>query len=54
VSVPLIVGGGITTPEKVIENCEAGADLIVIGNSIEKDPSLIERIADAMHSLRTV
>ena len=53
INVPLIVGGGITTPEKAIENCDAGADIIVIGNSIEKDPTLIERMADAIHSMHT-
>jgi phosphoglycerol geranylgeranyltransferase len=48
---PLIVGGGITTAEKAIENCKAGADIIVVGNAVEKDPSLIQMIADAIHSL---
>ncbi len=48
---PIIVGGGITTPEKAIENCKAGADIIVVGNAIEKDSTLIKAIADAIHSL---
>ena len=51
IKTPLIVGGGITTPEKAIENCKAGADIIVIGNAIEKDPALIQKIAKAIHSL---
>jgi putative glycerol-1-phosphate prenyltransferase len=51
IQIPLIVGGGITTPEKAIENCKAGADIIVIGNAIEKDPALIQMIAEAIHSL---
>ena len=50
-SIPIIVGGGITTAEKAIENCKAGADIIVVGNAIEKDPTLIKMIADAIHSL---
>jgi phosphoglycerol geranylgeranyltransferase len=45
--IPLIVGGGIKTPEKVHANCRAGADLIVIGNAIEKDNSLIKELAAA-------
>ena len=45
------MGGGITTPEKAIENCKAGADIIVIGNAIEKDPALIQKISEAIHSL---
>ena len=51
VKAPIIVGGGITTPEKAIENCKAGADIIVVGNAIEKDPLLIQMIADAIHGL---
>ena len=54
IKAPLIIGGGITSPEKAIENCEAGADMIVIGNSIEKDPALIERMADAIHSVPVI
>ncbi|MCX6202907.1 MAG: geranylgeranylglyceryl/heptaprenylglyceryl phosphate synthase [Bacteroidetes bacterium] len=51
ISAPLIIGGGITTAEKAIENCIAGADIIVIGNAVEKNPTLIKEIADAIHSL---
>jgi phosphoglycerol geranylgeranyltransferase len=52
ISVPFIVGGGIKTPEKALENCQAGADVIVVGNSIEKNQRLIAEIADAVHSFR--
>ena len=51
IAIPLIVGGGISTPEKAIENCEAGADIIVVGNSIEKDHALIQKISEAVHSI---
>jgi phosphoglycerol geranylgeranyltransferase len=51
ISVPLIIGGGIRTPEKALENCKAGADVIVVGNSIESDPKLILRISEAIHSV---
>jgi len=50
VQVPLIVGGGIRTPEKARENILAGADLIVVGNAIEKDPELIKEMSIAIHS----
>ncbi len=50
VSVPLIVGGGIVQPEKAYLNCKAGADVIVVGNAIEKEPSLISEMAAAVHS----
>ncbi len=48
---PLIIGGGITTPEKAYLNCKAGADVIVIGNAIEKDVSLIKEMSDAIKSV---
>lgn len=51
VDTPLIVGGGIRTPEKAISHCNAGADIIVVGNAIEKDPSLIGEMAAAVHTL---
>ena len=50
VDVPLIIGGGISSGEKAITNCKAGADIIVVGNAIEKDKDLIEEIADAIHN----
>jgi len=51
IEIPLIIGGGITYPEKAYLNCKAGADVIVIGNAIEKDPMLIKEMATAIHSL---
>ena len=48
ISIPLIVGGGIKTPEKAQENCKAGADLIVVGNAIEKEVSLLSEIGAAV------
>lgn len=51
INIPLIVGGGITDPEKAYLNCKAGADMIVVGNAIEKDPSLIRDMASAIHSI---
>ena len=54
IDIPLIVGGGIITPEKAYRNCKAGADVIVIGNAIEKDPSLIVEMSTAIHSIPVV
>lgn len=51
--IPTIVGGGITTPEKAHQNVEAGADIIVVGNAIEKTPSLIVDMSAAIHSVNT-
>lgn len=41
--VPLIVGGGITTPDAMIRAFDAGADIVVIGNHFEQYP---DEIAD--------
>lgn len=49
IDIPLIVGGGIRTPEKAYENVKAGADVIVVGDAIEKDPQLIIDMAAAVH-----
>jgi len=51
IEIPLIVGGGITDPEKAYRNCKAGADVLVIGNAIEKDISLIKEMSAAIHAL---
>jgi putative glycerol-1-phosphate prenyltransferase len=50
INVPLIVGGGIKTPEKVAENLKAGADVIVMGNAFEYDPSLMIEVSATIHA----
>lgn len=47
IEIPLILGGGIRSAEKVYENCKAGAQVIVVGNAIEKDPSLVKEMSAA-------
>ncbi|WP_026769243.1 geranylgeranylglyceryl/heptaprenylglyceryl phosphate synthase [Asinibacterium sp. OR53] len=51
IEVPLIIGGGIIDPVKAYLNCKAGADVIVVGNAIEKDPTLIKELSAAVHSI---
>jgi putative glycerol-1-phosphate prenyltransferase len=51
ISVPLIVGGGIRTANQAREAAVAGADVIVVGNAIEKNPSLIRELCESVHSL---
>ena len=48
ISSPLIAGGGIDSPEKAKAICKAGADVIVAGNGIEKDVTLVKKIAEAI------
>jgi len=50
ISSPIIAGGGIDSAEKAIMLCKAGADMIVTGNAIEKDITLINEISKAVHS----
>jgi putative glycerol-1-phosphate prenyltransferase len=49
VDLPLFVGGGINTTQKAITALEAGADLIVIGNALEKNPDLLIEISDKVY-----
>lgn len=51
INIPLIIGGGIRDAEKAYLNCKAGADIIVVGNAIEKELGLIKDIADAVHQV---
>ncbi len=49
IDVPLIVGGGINTTAKAIAALQAGADMIVIGNALEKNPDLLIEISDKVY-----
>lgn len=51
IATPLIIGGGINSAEKAIDACNAGADIIVIGNAAEKSPELITKIKEAISAL---
>lgn len=54
IDAPLIVGGGIKNPDLAVQSCEAGADMIVIGNALEKDPHLLLEITSAVRSCSIV
>jgi phosphoglycerol geranylgeranyltransferase len=43
---PLIIGGGIRTPEAAKEIYKAGADIVIIGNGAENNRDLIQEIAE--------
>jgi putative glycerol-1-phosphate prenyltransferase len=45
IDVPLIVGGGINTTEKAINALHSGADMIVLGNTIEQNPEFIKDVS---------
>ncbi len=49
IEIPLIVGGGINTPEKAAKAAKAGADIVVVGNALEKSIEKLQEFADAVH-----
>ena len=50
VSIPLIVGGGINSSQKAIAALEAGADMIVIGNALERHPDLLTEVSEKIYA----
>jgi putative glycerol-1-phosphate prenyltransferase len=54
ITIPLIIGGGICTARHAEDAAKAGADVVVVGNAIEKKPSLIRELCDAVHSLNNI
>ena len=49
VDIPIIVGGGITTPSLAETIVKAGASIIVTGTAIEKNSNCMEEFANAVH-----
>ena len=45
ISVPLIVGGGVHSESDALKLYNAGADIVVVGNAIEKKTDLIVKIS---------
>jgi phosphoglycerol geranylgeranyltransferase len=45
IRIPLMVGGGIRSPEDVLNLYRAGADIIVIGTAAEEDPHILSKMA---------
>lgn len=47
IDVPLIIGGGLRSAEAVRAKFEAGANVVVVGNALEKDPALMADLVRA-------
>lgn len=52
ISVPLAVGGGIRRKEEIKDIYNAGANLIILGNGCEKNPSLLAEACIVRDELR--
>ena len=48
INIPLIVGGGIKTPEMMQCAFDAGADLVVVGNHLESHPEDLTLILNTL------
>ena len=53
IDVPLIIGGGIKTKEMAYAAYKAGADMIVVGNEIEKNPGFLGEVSEVLKSFST-
>jgi len=51
ISIPIVVGGGIRSPEVAYKKVKAGASFIVIGNVLEEkgDLRLVQEFSEAIH-----
>ncbi|PKP39636.1 MAG: geranylgeranylglyceryl/heptaprenylglyceryl phosphate synthase [Bacteroidetes bacterium HGW-Bacteroidetes-15] len=47
ISLPIIVGGGLRTPEQVREVRKAGASMVVVGNALERNGKLLQELVIA-------
>lgn len=56
IDIPVIVGGGLTTPEECSSRISAGATFVVVGNHLERDrrQNLLRELTAAAHPLQPV
>jgi phosphoglycerol geranylgeranyltransferase len=54
IELPLIVGGGINTVQKASAALAAGADILVVGNHIEKAPQFIGQVAEVVREFNKI
>ena len=53
ISLPMIVGGGISSPAIAREVLQEGADMIVVGTAVEKDPSMVKAFCNLRDKLNS-
>ncbi|MEN8119965.1 MAG: geranylgeranylglyceryl/heptaprenylglyceryl phosphate synthase [Bacteroidota bacterium] len=49
IDIPLIIGGGLKNESQVENACKSGADIIVVGNALEKEYDKILKMAEIVH-----
>ena len=52
--IPIIVGGGITDADKLQHVIDAGADMVVVGNALEKDPQLLKQFSQVLQQYQSI
>ena len=53
ISLPMIVGGGITSADSAREVYDAGADMIVVGTALEQQPGLVKDFCSLREELNS-
>jgi len=51
IDIPLIIGGGINTKQKLETAFKSGADIVVVGTAIEKNQDFLDDIVDVISQL---
>ncbi|HLW06233.1 MAG TPA: geranylgeranylglyceryl/heptaprenylglyceryl phosphate synthase, partial [Marinilabiliaceae bacterium] len=46
ISLPMLIGGGIKTAQQLKAAYSAGADMVIIGNALEKNPDLLNEMLE--------
>lgn len=50
VKMPILVGGGLRNAEQIYDKLNHGADIVVVGNILEKNPERLREMMSAVHS----
>jgi phosphoglycerol geranylgeranyltransferase len=53
-NIPIIVGGGITDADKLQHVINAGADVVVVGNALEKNPQLLKHLSQVLQQYQSI
>ena len=50
VSLPLVVGGGLKSPNDLKNLCQSRADMVVVGNALEQNPDMLPDMTAALRT----